>query len=166
MPKAKTALTPEEWWDKHSTRARKPKNRKLRQPVCKIAEKVTPAMIARAEKQVSSEYRVFDESRKTVPNCVADYHLIYRALAAYYAEMAADVEGLVSRSMDDAITDTIFEVCCEPLRVEIPVVPEGRGEIWAEIDETKKMPVITLRIDGERARYRYNPSADKIQRMG
>lgn len=141
------------------------KKGELRKPICRIAENVTPAMIARAEKQVA-ESPLRDEAKAVVPNCVADYHLVYRALAAFYAERAADVEGLISRSVEDMTAADISEAFAEPVRGEIPVAVEGHGDVWAEIDETKKMPVITLRVGSERARYRYNPAADKLSRMG
>jgi len=120
--------------------------------------------------------------------------LLYRALSAYFADKAKDAEEILAGYVAEhhfgiPHKDVPFLQPGADSRVrgEIPI-EGGPIELWGEVDATKKMSIITVTVNRQMststdhrtdpptkkevwkekvlAKYRYNPKADKLSRIG
>jgi hypothetical protein len=118
--------------------------------------------------------------RQAVKESAESAHLGYRAVAAYFAELANIAEELVT----DACSEKTEANATTPSYMWSPseknCILVSHGSISAIVDsENRKLPIVTLTRESKfstdqpgrarketLAKYRYNPGSDKLQRIG
>lgn len=137
-----------------------------------IASRITDEMIDKAERRYAkAKWRRTRKLSEVDRACVVvnaqDRHLLCRALAAYFTEQANDANALVDSSVRDFMMCGIAEAFLTPDgRVNQPVEGMDPDYFCNEVDDSKAMPVVEIELHDKKAKYRYNPKADKLQRCG